>query len=122
MANEISVTTGLQVTNGSSRRPSNQQSKTFDQAAVGIAESTFALTTSDTSFNLPLSSPGHIQLRNDGANTIEWGPDNGSGAIAVAGEISPGATSQIELPAAVTAIRARSKSGTSILSVVIARR
>lgn len=122
MANEISVTTGLQVTNGSSRRPSNQLTKTFDQAAVGIAEATFALTTSDTSFNLPITSPGHTQLRNDGTNTIEWGPDNGSGAIAVAGEISPGATTQIELKSGATAIRARTTSGTGLLSVVIARK
>lgn len=122
MANEISMTTGLQVSNGTSKRPSNQQSVTFDQAAVGIAEATFSLTTTDTSFNLPISSPGHTQLRNDGATVIQWGPDNGSGAIAVAGEISPGATSQIQLPAAATAIRARTASGTGLLSVVIARR
>ncbi len=74
MANEISITTGLQVVNGTSRRPSNQLTRTFDQAAIGIAEATFALTTTDTAFNLPISSPGHAQLRNDGSTTIEWGP------------------------------------------------
>ncbi len=122
MANEISITTGLQVVNGTSRRPSNQLTKTFDQAAIGIAEATFALTTTDTAFNLPISSPGHAQLRNDGLTTIEWGPDNGSGAIAVAGEISPGATTQIEMKSAWTSIRARTTSGAGTLSIVIARR
>jgi hypothetical protein len=122
VANEISVTTGLQVSNGSSRRPSNQLTKNFDQVAVGIAEATFALTTSDTAFTLPITSPGHAQLRNDGSTVIEWGPDNGSGAIAVAGEISPGATTQTEMKAAWTSIRARTISGTGLLSVVIARK
>lgn len=122
MANEISVTTGIMVVNGNSRRPSNQIAKTFDQSAVGIAESTHAITTTDTALTLPISSPGHAQLRNDGANTIEWGPDNGSSAIAVAGEISPGATTQIEFKSAATQVRARTTSGTSTLSIVIARR
>lgn len=122
MANEISITTGLQVANGTSRRPSNQSSRNFDQATVGIAEITIDVTTSDQSVNLPLSSPGWCQLRNDGSNPIQWGPDNGSGAIAVAGEITPGATHQFEFRSAATAVRLRTTTGTSRLSLVLVRR
>jgi hypothetical protein len=121
MANEISVTTGIQVANSSSRRPSNQLSKNFDQAAVGIAEITVAVTTSDQSVTLPLSTPGWMQLRNDGSNPIQWGPDNG-GAILVVGEISAGATHQIEVPSGATTIRIKTTTGTSVLSMVLVRR
>jgi hypothetical protein len=121
MANEISVTTGIQVANGSSRRPSNQLSKNFDQSAVGIAESTIDVTTSDQSVTLPLSTPGWIQLRNDGSNPIQWGPNNG-GAILVMGEISPGATHQIEVPSTASTIRVKTTTGTSSLSLVVIRR
>lgn len=122
MANEISITTGLQVSNGTSRRPSNQASKNFNQSAVGIAEMTVDVTTSDQSITLPLSTPGWCQLRNDGSNPIEWGPDNGSGAIAVAGEIAAGATHQFEFKSSASTVRVKTTTGTSELSLVLVRR
>lgn len=121
MSNEISITTGVQVSNGSSRRPSNQLTKNFDQAAVGVAELTIDVTTSDQSVSLPLTTPGWIQLRNDGAQAIQWGPNN-AGAILVVGEISPGATHQFEVPSTASTIRVKTASGTSTLSLVCIRR
>jgi hypothetical protein len=121
MANEISVTTGVQVSNSTSRRPSNQGTKNYTQAAIGIGESTVAVTTTDTAVTLPLSSPGWIQLRNDGDNPISWGPDNGSGAIAIAGEISAGATHQLQLPSSATSLRVQTTTGTSTLSILVIR-
>ncbi len=121
MAKEIGITVGFQVANGSSKRPSNVASYTADQSAIGIGENTADMTTTDTSVSLPISSPGWVQLRNDGSNPIEWGPDNGSGSIAVAGYLLPGAPHQVQLPSSVSAIRARSTTGTSKLSIVALR-
>lgn len=121
MANEISVTSGIQVTNGTSKRPSNQESKLFDQATAGIGESTVSVSITDTLVTLPITTPGWCQLRNDGSNPIQWGPDNGAGAIAIAGQISAGATHQIQLPSTVTGIRVKTTTGTSTLAIIIAR-
>lgn len=121
MAREIGITVGFSVSNGSSKRPSNVASYTADQSAVGIGEKTADLTTSDTSVSLPISSPGWIQLRNDGTNPIQWGPDNGSGAIAVVGYLLPGAVHQFQVPSSATAIRAQTTTGTSKLSIVALR-
>lgn len=121
MANEISVTTGLQIQNGTSKRPSNQETKLFDQATAGIGERTYAVTTTDTAIDLPQATPGWTQLRNDGSNPIQWGPDNGSGAIAVAGQVSAGATHQVQLPSSATQLRVRTTTGSSTLSIISAR-
>ncbi len=122
MANEISVSTGLQVSNGTSVRPSNQQTRLYDQTTAGIGETTASITTSDTAVNLPISTPGWVQLRNDGANPIQYGPDNGSGAIATLGEISAGATHQLQLLSSLTSLRFRTTTGTSTLSIVAIRK
>jgi len=122
MAREISVTSGLQVSNGTSSRPNNQRTISVDQAAVGVGESTVAVTSTDTSVTLPLTTPGWCQLRNIGSTVVKWGPDNGSGAIAVAGEISPGCDAQFELPAGATTIRVKTASGTSTLAVLVLRK
>lgn len=121
MANEISITTGMQVQNGTSKRPNNQETKQYDQAAVGIGEATYAVTTTDTLITLPLTTPGWTQLRNDGTNPIQWGPDNGSGAIAIAGQISAGAIHQVQLPSSVTQLRVKTTASTSTLAIISAR-
>lgn len=122
MANEISISTGLQVSNGASVRPSNAQTKSQDQAAIGISETTIAVTTSDLEITLALTTPGWVQLLNVGSNIIQWGPDN-SGAILPLGELDVnGPPAQFKLISTVTKLRVRTTAGTSTLSLLLIKR
>lgn len=119
MANEISVQTGLACRNGTDILPSTQTSTTVTQAAAGSARALFAITTTDTAFTLPLTSPGMAEIKNTGSVTVVWGFDNGSSAIATGMQLSAGRTAVIEFASATTAIRAKTGSGTSTLQVTV---
>lgn len=117
MANEISVTTGLSCRNGTDILPSTLLSTVVTQAAAGSARALFAITTIDTAFTLPLTSPGMVELKNTGSTTVQWGFDNGSSLIAAGMQLSAGRTAVVEMLAATTTIRAKTGSGTSTLQV-----
>lgn len=119
MANEITVTTGLSCRNSYDILPSTLESTVVTQAAAGSARAVFAITTTDTAFTLPVTSPGMATLKNTGSTTIVWGFDNGSSAIAVGMQLSAGRTAVIEFASATTTIRAKTGSGTSTLQVTV---
>lgn len=119
MANEVSVMTGLSCRNGSDILPSTQVLTTVTQAAAGSARALYAITTTDTAFTLPLTSPGMCELKNTGSVTIEWGFDNGSSLIAAGMQLSAGRTAVVEMKSATTTIRAKTGSSTSTLQVTV---
>lgn len=119
MANEISVLTGLSCRNGSDILPSTQTTTTVTQSAAGSARALFSITTTDTAFTLPVTSPGMAEIKNTGSTTVEWGFDNGSSLIAAGMQLSSGRTVVVELKSATTTIRAKTASGTSTLQVTV---
>lgn len=119
MANEISVQTGLTCRNGSDVLPSTATTTVVTQSAAGSARALFAITTTDTAFTLPLTSPGMAEIKNTGSTTVEWGFDTGSSTIAAGMQLSAGRTAVVELKSATTTIRAKTASGTSTLQVTV---
>lgn len=119
MANEISVQTGLSCRNGLDVLPATNKTTTVTQAAAGSARALYAVTTTDTAFTLPLTSPGMAELTNTGAVAIEWGFDNGSSLIAAGMQLSAGRTVVVELKSTTTTIRAKTGSSTGTLQVTV---
>lgn len=119
MANEISIQTGLSCRNGTDILPSTHTTTTVTQSAAGSARALFAITTTDTAFTLPVTSPGMAEIKNTGSATVEWGFDTGSSTIAAGMQLSAGRTAVIEFKSATTAIRAKTASGTSTLQVTV---
>lgn len=119
MANEISVVTGLSCRNGTDILPSTQAQTTVTQAAAGSARALFAITTVDTAFTLPVTSPGMAEIKNTGSVTVEWGFDTGGAVIAAGMQLSSGRTALIEFKSTTTTIRAKTASSTSTLQVTV---
>jgi len=114
MANEITLTTRLQVVNGSNRYDSENLIKTLDQAAIGGPTPGYVTigTTEETITFGELSTLGWLRMLNlDPTNYVQWGFATGVyGGRMRAGEpayfrLEPGTTLYLKANTAAVKIR-----------------
>jgi hypothetical protein len=80
MANEITVTSGIRVTNGNSSFAQAAKTKSFDQAAIGgPTPGAISVGTSEESTAFPeLTTEGWLYMQNnDATNYVQWGFSTG---------------------------------------------
>lgn len=123
MANEISTTFKLAVTNGGLKgeidinATNPGQAKSSDQTAAGLLNLIVTTSTSEAAVTFSgLTTPGEIALKNlDATNIIQYGPED-SGAMVLLGQVKPGRTNHITLGSSVT-LRVKAAAGNPKLQI-----
>lgn len=124
MANEIKATAQLQCTNGNFTLPKYGSSNVgITQANPGGVLHTLSASTSDAALTLTeISTFGWALLINidtNPANYVDFGPDNGSGAIAKAIRLVPGEPAQLVRLVPGTTYRHKAAAGTPKWNLII---
>lgn len=79
MANEFTVTTDIELTNGELVHPSNNRRKQFDQTTGRKYDAVHDISTSEETITFVDVTPGWIRLTNlDATNYVTWGNVTGN--------------------------------------------
>lgn len=103
MANEITLTVGLQLVNSNLRAQFPQVSSQYTQTTAGMSDQVLSIGTSEEDVAMvDITTPGVCVLHNlDSTNFVKWGPKSG-GAMIEMGRLKAGDKQVIRFGASVT--------------------
>lgn len=103
MANEITLSFNLQLTNGNYTESVNPGSVRIDQAAIGANGGVYSVPTSEEVVDTgDVSTEGLLYLQNlDATNYINYGPESGGAMVSIA-KLEPGEFAFLRLDSTAT--------------------